>query len=90
MPHEGEIVEGPVLDRRRLPATRKPVSHVLALSMFTDEQMLETHLKTATPCHFSARPVRLHRSKTVIARRWRVMGSDMSHKWTRRSRDPVS
>jgi hypothetical protein len=88
--HEGETVEGPVLERRRLLASKKQVSHVLALSMFTDEQMLETRLKTATPCHFSARPARPRCGKAVITRRWRMMRSDMSHRRGEPSRDPVS
>jgi hypothetical protein len=47
--------------------------------MFTDEQMLEIRLKTATPCHFLAGPPRVHRDATVITKRRRIMRSDMSH-----------
>ena len=90
MPHEGETVEGPVLDRRRLPATREPVSHVLALSMFTDEQMLEKRLKTATPCHFFTSQARLNWGKPVTTRRSRIMRSDMSHIRGHPSQDPLS
>jgi hypothetical protein len=90
MPHEGETVEGPVLDRRRLPATRKPASHVLALFMFTDEQMLEKRLKAATPCHFFAGPARLRWGKTIITRRWRIMRSVISRIQKKPSQGPVS
>jgi hypothetical protein len=91
MRHEGEPrVEGPVLERGRLLATEKRVSHVLAPSMFTDEQMLEKRLKTATPCHFWAGPARLQWGKSVITRRWRITRSDMSHIPRNPSQNPVS
>jgi hypothetical protein len=49
MRDKGEMkVYEPVLERGRFVATKKRVSHVLAVSMFTDEQMLEIRLKTAT------------------------------------------
>jgi hypothetical protein len=79
-----------VLDRRRLLAKRKRVLRVLAVSMFTDEQMLEIRLKTATPCHFSDGPARLYRGRAVITRRWRVMRSDSTQVSGNTSQDPMS
>jgi hypothetical protein len=61
-----------------------------ATPMFTDEQMLEIRLNTATPCHFLAGPARHHRDKALIARRCGAMRSDMSLRPGKPSQDPVS
>ena len=54
------------------------VDVALPHAVYTGVQMLETHLKSATLCHFLDRPVRLRGGTARSARRCSIMRSDIT------------